>query len=509
MKVMKMAFRFFLAAAVLSFLTSCGKVLDDIPEGYRKVVIRAGIEMKTKTALSGTVVYWVKGDRIAVFYDGGSTTSTVGEAGSVVDFPVILPEQVDECYGAYPQDAVTYSDGTFSMVIPDVQDGPFSKGNMSVARLRTEGVSTFRNVPAFLKIVVEDPGYSRIVLSAQGGESIAGTLSVTLSGDSPVIGEVTDGKSSISVNVVGPATYYVTVVPGVRLTKGLTASFYKNGTAPETYSVDKELVLSGSSVVSLNDLLKPSSKKKLSIFGDSISTFEGCVPAGNAVYSRYKIDGSLEFWTNTYWGLLVTKYFDGELSFEKNISWSGSCVAQDTRTGGEYRPAFVTRYGRSNYPSGHTYESNTLGSPDIVIIYGGTNDWQQEDKGNGITGTKRVPSDSEFSTIFAKSDRDLSETSFVEAYVKVVNMIHSDHPSAKILNIIGDALNVEQVAIIKKISDHYPFCRYIDFSDNGNYHNDIYNPDIPKCYSMHPNIKGMDYMAGEISRQYRDWIFQN
>lgn len=240
------------------------------------------------------------------------------------------------------------------------------------------------------------------------------------------------------------------------------------------------------------------SAKKLSIIGDSISTYEGKLPTGNRVYYKAS-QGYLSDWTQTYWGLLCNKYMKGLLELEKNISWSGSCVAQDTRTGSDYRPAFVTRYNQTNTPSGQTYDINSLGNPDIVIIFGGTND--KSFKANGLTDVDTTPSDSDFTTIFAKSNENLNTSSFVEAYVKLVKMIHNDCPDAKILNIIGDAITTAQVASIKKISDNYTFCKYIDFSNGG-----AYNTNIPKASGVHPNAAGMDYIASQICNQCASWM---
>ncbi|MCQ2168842.1 MAG: SGNH/GDSL hydrolase family protein, partial [Bacteroidales bacterium] len=240
--------------------------------------------------------------------------------------------------------------------------------------------------------------------------------------------------------------------------------------------------------------------KKLSIIGDSISSFEGWLPEGNKYFADYYIGGGLQDWTKTYWGALCTKYMVGKLQMEKNISWTGSCVAQDTRTGSSYRPAFVTRYGKSNV--GATYALNSIGSPDIVIIYGGTND--RYNSGYGLSDVNSTPDDAEFDAIFKKSNDNLVVTSFVQAYVKLINMVHADCPDAKIINIIGDYVTLEQIASIKKISDHYTFCKYVDFSNGGSG-----NPKIGKLNGVHPNIDGMDYMAKTIFGELGDWMLED
>ena len=239
--------------------------------------------------------------------------------------------------------------------------------------------------------------------------------------------------------------------------------------------------------------------KKLSIIGDSISSFEGWLPSGNKHFADYNIGGGLQDWTKTYWGALCNTYMKGLITIEKNISWTGSCVAQDTREGSDYRPAFVTRYGKSNV--GTTYALNSIGSPDIVIIYGGTNDRYNES--SGLSDVSTTPTDQEFASIFAKTDDALSVTSFVEAYVKLINMVHADCPNAKIINLIGDYVTTAQIASIKKISDHFDFCHYIDFSNGGSP-----NSNIGKLNGVHPNIAGMDYMAKKIYDEQGAWMVE-
>lgn len=227
----------------------------------------------------------------------------------------------------------------------------------------------------------------------------------------------------------------------------------------------------------------------ISIVGDSISTFEDMVPEGNQVYKNYRWDSCLVDWTNTYWGRLLTEYFPDELVLEKNISVSGSCVAQDKRVGNRYRASFVTRYGKG---------LNTIGKPDIVIIHGGTNDRTLK-----MAETMETLSPREMKRIFRKSLHALDTTAFVQSYVKLIRMVHEDCPKAKILCLIGDYISTAQIDAIKSIAQHFDYVEYIDFSNGGKP-----NTAIKKCSGCHPDIEGMDYMAEAISRKFLElgWI---
>lgn len=106
--------------------------------------------------------------------------------------------------------------------------------------------------------------------------------------------------------------------------------------------------------------------KLFSILGDSISTFESCcLPHHPAFYQHeYRlITGVLEV-EDTWWHQVI-RYFGGELLV--NASWSGCCVTKLPRE-------------QERYPSGCSeHRIAELGkagfSPDVIIVYLGTNDW--------------------------------------------------------------------------------------------------------------------------------------
>ena len=107
-------------------------------------------------------------------------------------------------------------------------------------------------------------------------------------------------------------------------------------------------------------------KKKFSIFGDSISTYEGSNPDNYNVFynSEMKMRTGIARETDTWWGRVID-FFDGKLLV--NNSWSGSRVTK-------YPDAV------SDFPSGISLTRiNSLSAngvlPDIIIVYLGTNDW--------------------------------------------------------------------------------------------------------------------------------------
>lgn len=104
------------------------------------------------------------------------------------------------------------------------------------------------------------------------------------------------------------------------------------------------------------DLVKPLQGKKISILGDSISTFAGYIPSGNATYFPNANITSVE---QTWWKKLIN--YSG-LELEVNNSWSGSRITNGR--GADSMFCAEARY-------------SSLGNPDIMIVFGGTNDFGQ------------------------------------------------------------------------------------------------------------------------------------
>lgn len=101
-------------------------------------------------------------------------------------------------------------------------------------------------------------------------------------------------------------------------------------------------------------------KPQMSILGDSYSTFKGYVePAGNlAWYPRDSKNDCIAV-EQTWWHLLANKM---GYRLCKNNSYSGATVCN-------------TGYDKNDYSDrSYTTRMNDLGSPDVIFIFGGTND---------------------------------------------------------------------------------------------------------------------------------------
>ncbi len=269
----------------------------------------------------------------------------------------------------------------------------------------------------------------------------------------------------------------------------------------------------------------PSTGPKFSIFGDSISTYAGYIQG----YTTYYPYGTLNDVNMTYWMKLIAK-FEGA-ALEKNISYSGSCVSYAEETfecvgskksyslKSAKTKCFLTRYAESG-----------IGNPDVLILYGGTNDrvfckgnvpqpgdyynetgkyYYSEDGGLG----QYSPASGEVEALCATASANLDLDYFMPAYVELLRRIFNDHANVKIVCLVGDGMTDAQEAWIKGVTQYFATHGYsgriktVSFHNEGNYNGKIYdNDNIPKVSGVHPNDAGMTYMANFIYNEIKDWL---
>ena len=99
--------------------------------------------------------------------------------------------------------------------------------------------------------------------------------------------------------------------------------------------------------------------KKISILGDSISTFNGYIPSGNAAWYP---KGEVTAVTDTWWYQLIQQQ---GATLGVNESWSGSKVAADGPNQSMCSTTRIRNLGNK-------------GTPDLILFYGGTNDIDQD-----------------------------------------------------------------------------------------------------------------------------------
>lgn len=143
--------------------------------------------------------------------------------------------------------------------------------------------------------------------------------------------------------------------------------------------------------------ISPYKGKTLSILGDSISTFTGYIPSGNANFYTGSNCG-VSTVNDTWWKKLMDAL---GMTLNLNNSWSGARV---TTTNGT--------------PSAGVTRASDLGtSPDVVIVYMGINDFNNEVTLGTYDGNGTFPT---------------ATNTFREAYAIMLDKIMTAYPTSEI-----------------------------------------------------------------------------
>jgi lysophospholipase L1-like esterase len=214
--------------------------------------------------------------------------------------------------------------------------------------------------------------------------------------------------------------------------------------------------------------------KSISIIGDSISTFNGKIPSNNVTFYP---SGDITSYDMTWWRMLVNLH---NARIEKNESSSGSRVT--TTPSGTGAVSFVDNS-----------RLNNLGNPNVIFVFGGTNDFGQS-------------SPAALGEYVTSGTKDL--TKFRPAYQYLVEQLISKYPKAEIVLLVpmqrssfglfnkntqGWSFQDLRESVIT-IADMYGL-KYIDLTKCGiNQGNTSYYT----IDGLHPNSKGMIMLAEYI-----------
>ena len=198
-------------------------------------------------------------------------------------------------------------------------------------------------------------------------------------------------------------------------------------------------------------------RPRVSVLGDSYSTFQGYIPEGNEAWYYTPVDTSrtdVDNVTQTWWWQVINQ---AGCLIEKNDSYSGATVSYHGYDNQDYSArSFITRLPR-------------LGSPDVIFIFGGTNDdWAGAELGE-------YPYDH-----FTQADF----YTYRPALAYLLQQAKERYPNVKILFIINSELRKEIVESTKVICSHYSI-PYIELKD------------IDKKLN-HPTVKGMKAIAQQV-----------
>jgi hypothetical protein len=225
-------------------------------------------------------------------------------------------------------------------------------------------------------------------------------------------------------------------------------------------------------------ILSAASAQKISILGDSYSTFEGCVSNDTNEIWYFKPENPMHHKNNdvtkveeTWWHQLIsnTKGF----SLEVNNAFSGAtiCYTGYSKGDGPRVPIAALSSHRDYSNRSFVNRSNTLGNPDIILVCGATNDsWCGAPIGEYIYGNWTTEQLYYFRPAMAKLLYDLK----------------GNYPTAQILFILNSELKESINESVHTICKHYGV-QCLDLKD------------IEK-QGGHPSVKGMTDFSKQVRK---------
>ena len=232
---------------------------------------------------------------------------------------------------------------------------------------------------------------------------------------------------------------------------------------------------------------------QLSIIGDSISTFNGYLPAG---YATYYPNGNVTNVTQTWWEKLINKT---GMVLCRNASWSGSRLGWDISSD-------TTAYsGASDARIADLVNPDTQKTPDIIICYICTNDWGHSTPIGEYSSKMTIPFDGHVTTISEGYALMLYKirTTYPKAIVYCFTHLDGRHhpinedDTFPIQDNLGQTLHEVNHMIIELA--HIFGARVIDLETNGCHPWNIQNYTVDG--HLHPNDAGMTLIANTAYRQ--------
>ena len=190
--------------------------------------------------------------------------------------------------------------------------------------------------------------------------------------------------------------------------------------------------------------------KKISILGDSISTLEGYIPENYFPY--YTLDGEnkIDSVDSTYWGNLIKRF---NMTLGINGSYSGSMITNVIDED-------IDAYG-PNMAMASNYRIQILddnGYPDIIIFYGGTNDYFESMTLGEFDSTSDYANNLDLTSYKWES--------VAEAYTTALLRLKYYYPNTKIITLLPHKTNTNWNGVMKDVCNYLEI-EYVDLLGSG------------------------------------------
>ncbi len=242
----------FALTAVAMIAVSCKDIQETDFMKITQLTLTATTEQPvgTRTMVAGAgEVFWEKGDEIKVFA-GTASGRFVSDVESGIASTAIFTGSLggawtegSPLWAVYPfSDEAVLEGETLTAELPAVQTArsmSFAQNmNLSVARTTTASLQ-FYNVGGGVCFTLMEGGIQKVVFEGLNGEILAGKVKIAFQEDRPVVQEVVEGSTTVTLEAPEGKTlegdgvwYYIVALPGT-LEKGFKLSFYKGNTVAQ------------------------------------------------------------------------------------------------------------------------------------------------------------------------------------------------------------------------------------------------------------------------------------
>ena len=194
---------------------------------YLTLVVESEI---AKTTLEGTTPKWTDGDKIKVYFEGGSAESLgaqVSADGTKATFSIPLESPLEDetkIYAVYPSTvAATLEEGVFNVTIPAQQSVKYENADILAASTTVAGSRLyFQHVAGIVSFTISEGNPkgidSGLFKDFYKSAAIAGVCPLTFDEEGKMtIGEPSDTKSEISLTDIQAGENYIAILPGVTM----------------------------------------------------------------------------------------------------------------------------------------------------------------------------------------------------------------------------------------------------------------------------------------------------
>lgn len=215
----------------------------------------------TKTEVAGTKVKWSEGDKIKIYFEGGSAESleaVLTDEGATATFTIPLETPLADgvkIYAVYPSTAAASLEGeNFSVTIPSTQSTVFKNADILAATTVVGDPSLyFQHVAGLVSFTISEGNPKGI---SEGlfkdffrSAAIAGTCPLTFDEKGEMtVGEAVNTTSEITLKDVREGENYIAIVPGVKM-ESVGLKLKAGGKYLTPKASDKDLTVSAAQLV--------------------------------------------------------------------------------------------------------------------------------------------------------------------------------------------------------------------------------------------------------------------